>query len=240
MKKHTTIQILFGIVFIIIVIGVFTFGILSFLGLGESKTIDVSESATIQREANRVILSVGVDSESVSAEEAELDNKEISDKIYSFLNGLGLENDYKTESYNVYPNRDWERNEVTGYTVNHMIRIDTEKIDLTGKILDGVVNAGANNVYGLQFTLTEETEKEARVEAYEKATLNARAKADGIANGLGVKITGVKSISDSSFDFYPVYRDFAVAEVGKGTDEIQVASGDVDVTAIVTVSYKFR
>ena len=233
-----------GIALIVIIIGVFTFGILSFLGLGESKTIDVSESATIQREANRVILSVGVDSESVSAEEAELSNKEISDKIYSFLNGLGLENDYKTESYNVYPNRDWnrdwERNEVTGYTVNHMIRIDTEKIDLTGKILDGVVNAGANNVYGLQFTLTEETEKEARVEAYEKATLNARAKADGIANGLGVKITGVKSISDSSFDFYPVYRDFAVAEVGKGTDEIQVASGDVDVTASVTVSYKFR
>src|SRR3989344_9673987 len=95
-----------GIALIVIIIGVFTFGILSFLGLGESKTIDVSESATIQREANRVILSVGVDSESVSAEEAELSNKEISDKIYSFLNGLGLENDYKTESYNVYPNKE--------------------------------------------------------------------------------------------------------------------------------------
>ena len=114
------------------------------------------------------------------------------------------------------------------------------KLILQERFIDGVVNAGANNVYGLQFTLTEETEKKARVEAYEKATLNAGAKADGIANGLGVKITGVKSISDSSFDFYPVYRDFAVAEVGKGTDEIQVASGDVDVTASVTVSYKFR
>jgi hypothetical protein len=121
-----------------------------------------------------------------------------------------------------------------------MILIDTEKIDLAGKILDGVVGAGANNIYGLQFTLTEETEKEARIEAYEKATSNARAKADGIAKGLNVRITGIKSISDSSVDFYPIYRDFAVAEASVGTDGVQVASGDVDVTARISVSYKFR
>jgi len=109
---------------------------------------------------------------------------------------------------------------------------------LQERFIDGVVNAGANNIYGLQFTLTEDVENEARTEAYEKATQKARIKAEGIARGLEVQITGVKSISDSSFDFYPVMRDVAYAlEDAKSVD---VASGDVDVTASVTVSYSFR
>ena len=123
-----------GIVLVVVVIGLFTFGILSFLGLGDSKTIDVSESATVTKEANRVILTVGIDTQADTASEAESQNSEVSDEIYSFLDSLGLQDDYETESYNVYPNRNWEINEVNGYSVNHMVKIDTEQVDLAGEI----------------------------------------------------------------------------------------------------------
>ena len=129
--KNSTIM---GIVLVVVVIGLFTSGILSFLGLGDSKTIDVSESATVTKEANRVILTVGIDTQADTASEAESQNSVVSDEIYSFLDSLGLQDDYETESYNVYPNRNWEINEVNGYSVNHMVKIDTEQVDLAGEI----------------------------------------------------------------------------------------------------------
>ena len=233
---------LFGIIFIIIVLGIVTFGVIKFSGIGgnNQKTIDVSESTTITKPADRVLINIGVEITANSAREAEERNTKVTNKIYESLKSLGLsEKEYSTESYNVYPNRDWENNEIDGYIVSHNIKVDTEKIDLTGDILDKSIESGANQIYGLQFTLKDETEKLAREEAYKKASENARLKADAIADGLGVKITKIAKITDSTVDYYPMFKDVSYAE-GASISSIDVNPGDVTVTASISVSYGFR
>jgi|SRR3989344_2393343 len=233
-----------GIIAIIVVLGIVTFGVLKFSGLTNSneKTIDVSETATITKPADRLILSVGVETQAESASEAEDKNKEISNAIYSGLISLGLnEEEYSTESYNVYPNKNWENGgEITNYNVIHTIKIDTEKLELAGEILDTAVENGANNIYGLQFTLKEETEKSAKEESYRKASENARIKAESIAQGLNVKITKIVKITDTSINYIPYLKEVAYADVAAGSSGINIQPGDVTVTASVSIIYGFR
>ena len=240
MKKSTII----GSVVIIIVLGLVIIGVFRLSGLIEKneKTIDVTGTATITKPTDRAILSIGVETQAENAENAEDENTVISNNIYQSLEYLGLTSkDYKTQSFNIYPNRDWnDGGDITGYTVTHMISIDTDKIDKIAEILDNVVKAGANNIYGIDFTLKDETNELARAEAYEKATEYARTKAESIANGLNVEITDIIKVSDTSYDIIPYRTAVAVDQVLESGSNIQVEPGDVSVTSSISVSYGFR
>ena len=233
MKKSTII----GTVIIILVLG-----ILKLSGVNSNqKTIDVTETAEIRKDADRLIINVGVETQAKSASEAEDKNKEITNLIYSELRSLGLnEDEYSTESYNVYTDRNWENNEIKGYIVSHNIKIDTEEIGMAGKILDASIDTGANQIYGLQFTLEEETEKAAREEAYVKASEGARTKSESIARGLGVRITKIVRITDSTVNYIPYMTDVAYAEVASKGADINIQPGDVIISASISVSYGFK
>jgi uncharacterized protein YggE len=176
--------------------------------------------------------------------EAEAKNKEISNRFYKELEGLGLtQEEYKTESYNIYPNKNWEDSsgEIESYTVTHAIKVQTTKIDLAGSILDSAVQAGINSINGVYFDLSENAKEEARAEALKQATESARKKAESIAEGLGAEIKGIKRVSDSSFNYYPLYRDVTTAEVAeKGGLNVVTEPGSVDITATVSVLYEIK
>lgn len=232
---------LFNVLIVILVLGIVTLGVIKFSGItgNNQKTIDVSESATITKPADRVLINIGVEITKNSATEAEAENTRITNSIYESLKSLGLsEDEYSTESYNVYPNRNWENSKIEGYIVSHNIKVDTEKINLAGDILDKSIESEANQIYGLQFTLKDETERLAREEAYKKASENARTKAEAIADGLRVKITKIVKITDSSINYYPFVTDVSYAEAS--SRKVEVVPGDVEVTASLSVSYGFR
>lgn len=232
-------------VIVIIVIGLVIAGLIWLVfSLNEpKKTIDVQGTSTIKKEADTVWMSIGIQTEADTAIEAETENTAIANEIYSGLGILGLTSaDYKTESYNVNPKKDWTRGgEIIGYTIEHRIRIDTDKTDLAGQILDKAVGAGANSIYGVNFDLSQTTREKARAEALEKATTIAKQKADGIALGLGVEITGIKKVTDSSINYYPYrFMDVEVDKVlAEGAESIITEPGSVEVSATVFVSYTF-
>jgi len=245
--KNSTI---FGIIAIIIVIGLVIVGVLAITGniKTEDKTIDVQGTATITKPADKVWMSIGVVTESTESEgatKAENENKEISNKIYTTLKNLNLTSaDYKTEYYAVNPKYDWEKGQkLIGYTVTHQIRIDSEKIDMAAFILDAAIEAGANNIYGVNFDLSDNTRETAKAEALKQATEIAKSKAESMASGTGVTITGIKRISDSTVDYIPYrYEEMSVSDVSAkgGAENIITESGSVEVLATVFISYKFK
>ncbi len=238
--KNTTMIL----VAVIIVLAIVTAGLTIFsLTEKSDRAIDVTGTSSITRPADKATLSIGVETQAEDAQEAEAENTEITNQLYSALEDLGLTSkDYKTESFNIYPNRDYRGSsgEITGYTVRHSISIDTDKIEKVPDILDAAVGAGANNIYGINFGLKEETREMARAEAYKKATTFAKAKADSIAEGLGVRITGITRVRDTSYDFIPYRAEVAMADVAEKGALIQVEPGEVTVTARISVSYAFR
>ena len=211
----------------------------------DMKTIDVTGTSSITKPADQAMLSIGVETQADTAEEAEAENTKISNELYDSLKELGLtEKDYKTQYFNVQPRKDWESGgNITGYSVQHNIEIDTDNIEKVPEILDAAVQAGANNIYGVHFTLKEETREMARAEAYQKATTYARTKAESIAEGLGVEITKIVRVSDASYNYMPYRADIAIAEVSGASakgESIPIESGEVEVTSTISVSYAFR
>lgn len=237
-----------SILTIIIIIGIVLAGLMwlgiSMLKSGNGETISVQGSYSQKLNPDKVWMSIGIETQAKLASDAESENKEISNGIYTSLDNLGLTStDYQTESYNVYPTYDYNYgNKITGYTVSHRIRIDTDKINLASSILDAAVNAGANSIYGVNFDLSENSRETAKANALKKATESAKTKAESIAAGLGAKLGRIKSVSDSNINYLPyIYAEVASAEVReKGASSIITESGSVEVSAGVSIVYNIR
>lgn len=210
----------------------------------DEKVIEVQGSYQITKESDMVWMSLGVETNAETAKEAEEKNKEITNKFYDKLEDLGLsKEEYKTESYNIYPNKNWEDSsgEIESYTVTHTIKVQTERIELAGSILDSAVQAGINSINGVYFDLSENKKEEARAEVLKEATESARIKAESIAEGLGTEIKGIKRVSDSSSNYYPAYRDVVASDVAeKGGLAIITQPGSVDISATVSVLYEIE
>ena len=95
-------------------------------------------------------------------------------------------------------------------------------------------------VYNKQFI---EEQNELKADALEKATRDARTKADALAAGMGLKVYRVISISDSSWD-YGVHR-MAYAEIEEASAvaggvhaDTQILAGDVEVSARVYAEFE--
>ena len=194
------------------------------------KTVTVQGTSTLRESSDLVTMSVGVETQALTANEAEQSNKQISDRIYSSLQALGLDStEYKTESYTIYPNKDWEKSgRIIDYTVIHTIIIETDKIDK------------ANSIYGVSFGLKEETRQRVQAEALKQATSLAKTKAEAIASGLGKSLGRVKTVSDSTVDYYPYMRSYAGVDGAESDVGITTEPGTVEVTTSVSVVYGLR
>ena len=149
---------------------------------------------------DQATVTIGVSSHASDAGKAQNDNAWVSNQIQAAVRGLGIEEkDIQTRNYSFYPNYSTEkdhRNEVTGYTVNNSVIVVVRDIKLTGKVIDAALNNGANEINSLDFS-TSDT-KAVRKVALLNAVQDARDKADIIAKGLGKRIVGIQSVSEST------------------------------------------
>lgn len=180
--------------------------------------------------------------------------KKVTDKINLVLNGLKVaevaDKDIKTEGYNINPKYESEtiacfkypcppsKSIISGYEVSQTISLkirDTKKI---GSILDLLGKSGVSYTSGLQFSIDNKDEimEKAKIEAIK----DARAKADKIAEALGVDIVRMISYTDSSAPYYPYASDMVSARYEKAGSETQVPTGEQKITSNVTVYYEVR
>ena len=72
-----------------------------------------------------------------------------------------------------------------------------------GSVIDAAVNAGANQVYGVSFFISQERFDAVKASLLDKAAKDARVKADSVANALNMKVVGVKSVNIMDGYYYP-------------------------------------
>jgi len=212
-----------------------------------SNTVNVNGQATVKAEPDLVSVYFNVETTGSDAVEAKDKNAEIVDDVLTGLIKLGLERkQITTENFNVYPEYDWtySSQKLKGYKATHSIRVElaSDEIDKAGNVIDAGVDAGALISY-MNFELSQEKQNEYKAEALSLATQDAKIKAEAIASGLGKKLGGIVSTSDSSFDYYPwrLYEAVggsASAESAKAATNIQ--PGEEEINARVSVIYKLR
>lgn len=201
--------------------------------------LSVSGEGSAQCQPDRAVVSVGVSSFNKDAAAAQNENARISADIQSALQSMGIAaKDIQTKNYSFNPSYDYEngkRNEITGYNVDNTVVVVVNDVAVAGKVIDTALNSGANKINSLQFSV--KNTDLLRKEALQNAIKDARDKAEIIASGLGMKIVGIKSVSENVGMAMP--RDFSNAMFMKtaGSADTAISAGSMELEATVNIEY---
>ncbi len=211
------------------------------LGEEQINAIVVSGQGSSSEQANKATLRVGVDSDDEDASTAIESNAAAMNAVIDAIKAQGIGEDaISTINYNVRHIYDWEIKRVIGYMVNNMVKVEIEDLALVGNVIDAAAGAGANNIQGISFELTDERAQELQNNAYVLALQDARGKADLIAETLGLEITGVQYVSESSYYPYTTRMTYAEADYGESAAPTPIIEGTLSVSVNVQVAFTFE
>jgi uncharacterized protein YggE len=96
------------------------------------------------------------------------------------------------------------------------------------------MQAGANNVNRLVFTLKDELA--AQLGALKMASAKARAKAEAVAAALGLKIVRIVSVNEGERLVQPIYRQAMAARAEAASAPTPVEPGTVELRSTVSMT----
>ncbi len=202
------------------------------------KTLSVSGTGAVYVKADVATVYLGVYTEDKLASRAIEDNAATMTAVIDALRQLGFtDEDMQTSSYTVTPNYNWEIKEVVSYQVTNMLQVKITDLTKVGPAIDAAASAGANRVDSIGFGISDATAASMKLQAYTAAISDAKTKSDVITSGLGIKIAGVQSVTESSY--YPTveYRSYDVAASAPSKAPTPVIEGDLSVTVTLNIVY---
>ena len=207
------------------------------------KTISLTGAGSAAAQADQATIDLGVQITADSASVAIGENADAMSAVIQAIKLLGIsEDDIVTTSYSVYPQYDWtESGRVfKGYTVTNLVQITVKDLDIVGDVIDAAAEAGANQINGISFGLSDEMREELKTNAYIAALTDAQTKAELIAETLGLSLSGVQSVTESSYVPVMSYSYAEGADMMKSYAPTPVLSGELAVTVNVYIVYLFQ
>jgi uncharacterized protein YggE len=122
-----------------------------------------------------------------------------------------------------------------GYRVSNMVRVTVHDVEKAGDVLDAVVQAGANQVYGVTFTVSDESTWQS--EARARAMADARSRAQELAGLAEVELGEVLSVSEV-IGSLPVPVPMMAVERGGGGGGI--APGELELGTQIQVTFAIK
>lgn len=143
-------------------------------------------------------INLGVVTEAPTAAEAMRQNRERMTQVISALRKQGIaEKDIQTSGLNLSPQYTYRENQpplLRGYQAANQVTVTVYDLAKLGQAVDAVVSAGGNQVNGISFGLRDpQTAENAARLAAVKAL---KAKADLYAQATGLRLKGLKSLSE--------------------------------------------
>lgn len=221
------------------------FRVLSSSGNEEPKyLIDVNGVSELSADPEKIEVYLGAETTTPTAKQSQQDNANTMKTIRDSLQAIGISSkDIETTQYTLTPvthyDEKTEKYVITGYTTTHIIKIESTDINKAGDIIDKSVQNGANKVNDVVFSLTDEKIKEMRLDALKKAGINAKEKADAIANSLGLTIKGVYHASEGYVYFTPYVQKTYEMNVAGAAAPTEISPGQIHISASISVSYEF-
>ena len=222
------------------------------------RTITVSESGEVHADPDLAVLQVGVESTGDDAEAVRDDLAERGDALYDALVAYGIdEEEITTDQFRIRDQIDHEQMREDGvepdseeevepyvyYVGTHAYRVEVHAVDDAGDVVDTAVDAGADTVGRIEFTLSEEKQEELRQGALEEAIEDADAEAEFIADQVDATVVEAKHVDTSGGDVRPVHEEYDVAEDDDAADtapETTLEPDDVTVSASVDIRYEME
>lgn len=161
--------------------------------------LSVSGVGEVSHAPDLAILSVGVSAQADTAQAAMADNAARLSQVIDKLTAAGMDKkDMQTTGLSLSPQQDYSLKgkppKTVGYEARNMLVLRVNDLAGLGATLDGLVDAGANEINNIQFAL-KDTSK-IMDEAREAAMKDAIHKASILAAAAGQKLGPVVSISE--------------------------------------------
>jgi uncharacterized protein YggE len=169
-------------------------------------SVTANGEAVITAEPDQAQIEIGVVTQARNAPDAAKENAEKLARVMSEVKKLlGKGDEIKTASYSLNPNYRYPQGgkpEIVGYTATNVLHIKTGALENVGKLIDTAMQSGANTIQRLLFTVKDE--QSAQLQALRLASIKAKAKAEEMANAVGLKIVKVLSITEGERGVRPI------------------------------------
>jgi uncharacterized protein YggE len=202
------------------------------------RSLSVSGIGQVHLVPDIATINIGVRTEAEKVSDAMDENTAQANAISQVLQNMGvLEKDIQTSNFNVYPvdryNDMSGQIEGTYFIVENTVTITVRDLASLGDVLNAVVEAGANTIYGISFDVDDR--EAAAKQAQELAIQNAYAEAESIAETAGVELGELLNINVSSGAVYTVAYDTKAG--GYEDSSVPIAAGMITITMSCSASF---
>jgi uncharacterized protein len=198
------------------------------------KLITVTGEATVAAAPDAAQIRIGVSSQGKTARAASDANVKDMTVVLAAIKESGVADwDIQTTSLSLQPQYDPNKTggaRLIGFQANNQVTIKVRDIGQLPNILDRAISAGANEMSGIEFVVSEQSKLLDKARA--EAIADARRKAELYANAAGMKVGRVMTISEEGT--VPPPRTFQAVRAGAAA----IAPGEQTLRAVVTVSYE--
>lgn len=200
--------------------------------------ISVTGEASISVPPDIAFVDAGVATDAKTAHEASEANNVAMGKAMAALKGANIDaRDIQTSRLSlqpqIAPNRPGPP-AITGYRASNRVTIRLHDVTKAANMIDTLVSAGANDIGGINFTVSEASKL--LDEAREQAVADARRKAEIYAKAAGVALGAPLSISEGGAPGPIPYRKMAVSMAAAAP----VAQGEETLQVTVSVSWAIK
>lgn len=198
------------------------------------KTVTVTGEATVSVAPDTAVIRIGVTSQGKTAREASDANSHKMTTVLAAIKENGIpDRDVQTSRLTLQPQYDANKAgpaHLLGFQVTNQVTVKIRDIDKLPNILDKAIGAGANEMSGIEFVVSEQSKL--LDQARDEAVADAHRKAALYAKAGGAKLGAVVSITEEGVAAPP--RPIAALRASG----VPVAPGERELRAVVTVSYE--
>lgn len=211
------------------------------------RTVTVIGRGEVKARPDTANTNLGVEVTAATVDEAMAQAKTRMAALLDALKALGIaEKDIQTSNFSVYfertsadlptPRAGGSDQQVPGfYRVSNMVQVTIRDLEQVGEVLETAVKAGANNIWGIGFSISDPATLEAQ--ARENAVKDARARAEALAKLHGVELGSVVAISEVIGGATPIFAEAAKALGGGGAP---IEPGELILSTQIQVVYAIK
>jgi hypothetical protein len=199
------------------------------------KLVTVTGEGTVAAAPDNAVIRLGVASQAKTARAASDANAKDMGVVLAAIKESGVaDRDIQTTSLSLQPQYDPKQSgaaHLVGFQVSNQVTVKIRDIARLSVVLDRAIAAGANEMSGIEFVVSEQAKLLDKARA--AAIADARRKAELYANAAGMKVGRVMAISEEGSA--PPPRLYQPMRAGAAP---AIAAGEQTLRAVVTVSFE--
>jgi uncharacterized protein len=168
----------------------------------DRRTVSVTGTAMLRSTPDEAVVSLGVQTESSSAEDAMRENGTRMLSVLRALADLGVKDgDISTTGVSLYPTYGSNGTSISAYQASNQVSVTFHDLGPIGRAIDAAVKAGANLTNGVMFQMS--PANRGSEQALAAAVADARSKASAVAAAAEAQLGQVLTVSETGMPSFP-------------------------------------